>query len=286
MTRPESSCQPAHPHRLLDVSGNRRLRYVPDGEGRNVVLIHGTLVTLEDMVVGPMDRLARTFRVTAFDRPGHGLSTRGRLEGTLTDQAALLREGIQALGLQRPILVGHSLGASLAVHYAIRYPADVAGVVALAPLVLPELRLEQVLFGARSLPGVGDMLTATTGPARDRMLTPVLWNTMFLPQTMPGRFLAEFPFWLAGRPGQMQAVGEDSAQVAPDLLANLGAYPQSPVPMVVMGGDRDMVVAPLHGRLLAQALPRGRHVTLRGCGHMLHHFHQDAVAAAVGSLVA
>lgn len=259
--------------------------YVQAGQGRDVVLIHGTLTTMDDMVLGPMDRLARDFRVTAFDRPGHGLSTRGRLEGTLTQQASRLHEAVTLLGLDRPTLVGHSAGGTVVVHYALRFPDTIAGVVALAPIVLPEPRLEQVLFGGRAWLGAGDVLAGTFGPLMDAALNPVLWNAMFLPQVMPDRFRARFPFGRAGRPSQMQATGEDAVEFPAGLLWNLAHYYDCPVPVVVLGGDRDIVVNPLHGRALATMLPHARYVALPGYGHMIHHFRANAIADAVGEIV-
>lgn len=261
-----------------------RLAYAQAGVGPDVVLVHGTLTTMDDMVLALTDSLSPRFRVTAFDRPGHGASTRGRFEGRLTRQAARLREGMASLGLHRPILVGHSAGGATVLTLALTDPAALSGVVALAPVVFPELRLEQILYGPRAWPGAGDLLAGTAGPAMDALVNPVLWRAMFLPQAMPEDFRALFPFGLAGRPSQMQATGEDSNALAVDLALNLAQYPRCQVPTVVLGGDCDIVVNPLHGRMLASLLPRGRHLTLPGMGHMIHHFRQDAIRRAVEDL--
>jgi hypothetical protein len=56
--------------RFVDVDGIR-LHYIDRGLGPPVVLLHGTLVRLEDLVAsGLVDRLAKNHRVIAFDRPG------------------------------------------------------------------------------------------------------------------------------------------------------------------------------------------------------------------------
>ena len=54
----------------------------------------------------------------------------GAADADLWRQAALIREGVRALGLERPIIVGHSFGGALALAYGLRFPDEIAGVVA------------------------------------------------------------------------------------------------------------------------------------------------------------
>lgn len=91
------------------------------------------------MVLGLGQTLGETYRVTAFDRPGHGVSGRASQDGSLRTQARALREALQALGLHRPIVVGHSVGASLALTMALDAPDELSGIVALAPSCSPNL---------------------------------------------------------------------------------------------------------------------------------------------------
>ena len=245
------------------------------------MLIHGTLVTLEDPVIALMEELSADHRVTAVDRPGHGLSTRPRHHGTLAHQTSFLRQTFKRLQLQRPILVGHSAGATVAAAYALEYPDEVTGTICLAPIVLPELRLEHVLFGPRAIPFGGDLLAAAVGPLMDASLNPLLWRAMFLPQRMPERFAAAFPFELAGKARDMQALAEESTALIPDLLNRLARFRSCPVPTAILTGDRDLVVNPLHGRMLARLLPNAFHRSLPGVGHMVHHFAASEVADTV-----
>ncbi len=247
-------------------------------------MIHGTLVTLEDVLLALGDVLVRQFRVTAVDRPGHGFSTRPRLHGSLLDQTGSIKQAVDALGLRRPVLVGHSAGASVAMAYALDHPDEIAGVVALAPIVLPEPRLEHLLFGPRAVPLAGDALAFGPGPLVDAVLGPALWHAMFLPQAMPESYKAAFPFGLAGKPADMQATGEEAGAMLPDLTRNLFRYPSATVPVRIMAGDRDIVVNPLHGLTLSRLLPRSSYTQLRGLGHMIHHFAQGAVLEAVQDL--
>ncbi len=100
------------------------------GDGPLVLLMHG--VTANAYVWEPvMERLAGTFRAISLDQRGHGRS--GRPPGAVyaaehfaADVAAL----VSRLGGGPAFLVGHSLGSRNALVAAARYPALVAGVVA------------------------------------------------------------------------------------------------------------------------------------------------------------
>lgn len=275
------------PRTILDVSGGRTIAYAETGTGPDLVAIHGTLMTLEDPWLGPVPALARHFRVVAVDRPGHGLSARARWgDASAWRQAELIHAAVQALGLRRPVILGHSFGGAVALAYGLRFPDAVAGVVALAPVCFPELRLEQMLFGPRAMPG-GEALSETLGKVSDPALLPLLWNTMFLPQTMPEAFAAAFPFGLAGRPSQILAEGEDALALWPGLARSAAAYPSCRVPVRILCGDADLVVNTLaQGALAAQVIPGARFERLPGIGHMLHHFRIDAVVEAARALVA
>jgi len=257
------------------------LAFAQVGAGPDVILIHGAITCLDDMAIGLFGSLEAQFRVTAFDRPGHGRNLVA-LAGSPDDQARAIHSAAQALGLVRPIVVGHSFGAVVAMAYALQFPDDTAGVVALSPIAFPEPRMEQLLFGPRATPGPVGFWAHTFGRLTDPMLLPILWRAMFLPQVMPARFAEVFPFERAGRPGQMLAEAQDAALMAPGAAWNAARYATCRVPVHVLAGDRDIVVNPaLHAEGLVRCLPRSRLTKLRGLGHMIHHFAQPAVVEAI-----
>ena len=273
------------PRSTLDLQDGRTLAYAEAGTGSPVVVIHGTLMSLEDMWLGLVPHLAERFRVIAVDRPGHGFSRRqGAGDAHLWRQAALIRDGVRAFGLERPIIVGHSFGGAVALAYGLQFPDEIAGVVALAPICFPEPRLEHLLFGPRAGPGgqaASDLLQRTVDPA----LLPLLWNAMFLPATMPPGYAAANPFGLAGTADQLVAEGEDAAGLMAGLTRNALAYATCRVPVRILGGDSDLVVnTPRHGYWASWRIPGADFTLLPGTGHMLHHQHPAAVLEAVRAL--
>ncbi|MGH1569783.1 alpha/beta fold hydrolase [Methylobacterium sp. P31] len=272
--------------RIVHLPGDRMIAYAETGAGPNLVAIHGTLMCLEDAWLGPVPALAKHFRVVAVDRPGHGFSVRPRGRAAdLWDQAARIRDAVRVLGLRRPVILGHSFGAAVALAYGMLHPDEIAGVVALAPICFPEPRLEQVLFGPRALPLGGDLLSKVLSATSDKALLPVLWNAMFFPKRMPESFARDFPFDLAARPAQITAEGEDADWLWPGLTRSLLTYPTLRVPVRLLGGSADLVVNTfVHAHRAARMIPGAQFELLPGAGHMLHHFHAEAVVRAALSL--
>ncbi|GJE40899.1 alpha/beta fold hydrolase [Methylobacterium soli] len=275
------------PRRFVDMPGGHRIAYTEAGRGPDLVLIHGALLALEDMWLGPMTALARHFRVIAFDRPGHGESTRARLvDASPWRQAEILGDAMRALGLTRPVVIGHSFGGAVALSLAMSRPEAIAGVVALAPICFPELRLEQVLFGPRAVPVAGDALAHSAGAAADSAMPPLLWRAMYLPQPMPPRVAAEYPFAWTRRPGPMIANGEDAASLWPALTRSALRYATCRAPVHILAGDADLVVNPhLHAANAARLIPGARDDRLPGIGHMVHHARIDAVVEAARAML-
>jgi pimeloyl-ACP methyl ester carboxylesterase len=261
------------------------LTYAQAGSGHDVLLLHGALTALEDMVIALFPTLSERWRVTAFDRPGHGDSGRAGPTGSPWRQAELIHSAVRELGLHRPMILGHSFGGAVALAYALQYPEETSAVVAVSPIAFPELRLEHFLFAPRATPFAGPVLSRVAQTTIDPLLLPILWRAMFLPQAMPENFRLAFPFDAAGDASRTEATGEDAVLMAPGLARSAMNYPFCRVPVHVMVGDEDKVINPaLHGAALARLLPNATFERLEGLGHMVHHFAQSRVVAAVERL--
>lgn len=97
--------------------------YQRTGSGPDAVLIHGLTGDLSIwMLCGAMDALGRTHRTTAYDLRGHGYSAVPRADYTSADQAADALAIMDALGIEKASLVGHSFGGVIALHAAATAP--------------------------------------------------------------------------------------------------------------------------------------------------------------------
>ncbi len=114
------------------------MHYVRAGAGPPVIYVHGAKGSVYDFTLSVGERLAERYTALAMDRPGSGFSARpAKGENTPQAQAAVLRAAAAELGLRRPILIGHSLGAAVTLAWALAAPAEVAAVVTLGGYVLP-----------------------------------------------------------------------------------------------------------------------------------------------------
>jgi pimeloyl-ACP methyl ester carboxylesterase len=202
--------------RFLDVDGVR-LHYLERGEGPPVVLLHGNVVTAEDWALsGVLDRVAaRGHRVIAFDRPGYGHSGRPRGRAwAATDQADLLLRALARLGVERPVVVGHSWGTLVALALALDHPAAVRGLVLVSGYYHPTLRADALLVAPAAVPVLGDLLGHTVSPLFGAATLPLLVKGMFAPLPVPERFERGFAGAMAVRPSQVRAEARDGAGMA------------------------------------------------------------------------
>jgi pimeloyl-ACP methyl ester carboxylesterase len=95
-------------------------RYVVEGQGPPVVLIHGVGARLENWD-GVAARLAHTFQVLRYDLRGHGQSTQLPGPYSLLLFANDLRALLDHVGIAKTCLAGHSLGAMIAQMFALRH---------------------------------------------------------------------------------------------------------------------------------------------------------------------
>ena len=162
------------------------------------------------------DRVARNHRVIAFDRPGYGYSERPQGSmWTAIEQADLLQQAFDQLGIERPVVVGPLLGHARGPGARAR-PADaVSGLVLLAGYYKPTVRADVPLVAPPAIPVLGDVLRYTVSPLLGAALLPLNIKAMFAPLDVPERFRREFPYGFPVRPGQIRAEAQDAATMVP-----------------------------------------------------------------------
>lgn len=279
--------------RFIDTTAGRQhiLDVGPDNPApsptRTVVLLHGATANLGDMRLALVDRLRGRYRVIAVDRPGHGWSERadGAVDASPQRQAAVLREILRKARVERPIVLGHSWGGSVALAYALDYPEEIGGLLLLAPLAAPwksDLR-RYAVWG--DTPGLGQFLAHTLAmPSAWLSVDRILWRA-FAPQTAPANYVERASIMLALRPPAAMANAQDLARLDSFTTALMPRYSQIAAPAIVITGTRDHLISPrFQARLIASLLPHARLVLLPGVGHMLHHAEPKRVIAAIDEL--
>lgn len=102
-----------------------------DGEGPPVLLVHGLASNARIWDLTARLVAAAGARVVAVDQRGHGLTEKPSDGYDFPTIVTDLQAAADALRLERPVIVGHSWGASVAANYALTYPESVSGIVLL-----------------------------------------------------------------------------------------------------------------------------------------------------------
>lgn len=274
--------------RFVEVEG-ARVHYLERGSGSPIVLIHGTGTLLQDpLVSGLFDLLAQQHRVIAFDRPGYGYSARPRgTEWTPERQAKQLVDACASIGVDRPVVVGHSWGTLVATAWALDQGDRLSGLVLMSGYYYRTRRPDSMMAAVGASPVVGDLMAQTIAPLEARATAPLANRTLFSPNAPTDAYRREMPFALMFRPGQLLASADDSAQM-PGAAERLSArYASLRLPMTILWGDGDKLVKQgQQSARLADELPHATAVELAGKGHMIHHVEPGRVAGAIKGLAA
>ena len=280
----------ARPSADRPIRGDRRIGCArSSGLGTTVVLLHGNVVTAEDYLLsGVFDPLVeRGHRVVTIDRPGFGYSDRP--QGTLwtpAAQAHLLRHAFARLGLERPVVVGHSWGTMVALALALDDPDAVGGLVLLSGYYKPTARLDVPLVALAAIPVIGDVLRYTLSPLFGRIMLPLNLKAMFAPKPVPERFRHGFPYGFPVRPGQIRAESQDAVAIVPAAAALRARYGELRLPVTIMAGTEDQIVsADGHAVWFHHAIPGSEIGLVPDTGHMFHYAVPEQVVEAITATV-
>jgi pimeloyl-ACP methyl ester carboxylesterase len=262
-----------------------RLHYVERGQGRPVVFLHGNGMMVEDILISGLFSAAaeRSYRAIAIDRPGFGHSERSRgTAWTAAAQAELLPRIFAQLGVERPIIVGHSLGTMVALALALNHPDQVSGLVLASGYYYPTGRADIALVAPPATPILGDLLCYTIAPLIGEAMAPRFVSKMFSPRAVPVRFDSQFPFGLMFRPSQIRAASKDATHMIPDAYAMSDRYASLACPVAILAGDADEVVDQKPQALrLHNEVPGSMLDVFAGTGHMTHHADPARVVRAI-----
>ena len=244
------------------------LEHTRTGSGPPIVLLHG--IGMDRSVWDPVvPLLATTHEVVAVDLPGFGASA--PLEREPSVEA--LADAVEALGLDRPLVAGNSLGGGIALELGRRGWAG--AVCALSPIGFAAGResayaratLNAIHAIARRLDGVAGK--AYGGPARRTALMSLI---VARPANVPAPVGAHWNRATARCPGWTATL--------PAVTSWRPAMPACPTTIAWAEHDRLL----LTGRQAPRArrwLPEARHVTLHGCGHVPTWDDPEQVARAI-----
>jgi pimeloyl-ACP methyl ester carboxylesterase len=252
--------------RTIETKRGARCRVLEAGSGVPLVFLHGAGGLLSDYTF--LDQLAQRYHVFAPELPGYGESTGEELLEDMLDFTLHGWDVVTALGLDRPHLVGHSMGGMIATEMACLAPRDLGKLVlvsaaglwidecpipdlfALLPFEFADLLFHDPARGAALLTGgvdFGDM---------EALKQFHVDNSRRM--AMAGKLL--FP--------------------VPNRRTSKRVYRLSAETLVLWGAE-DKLIAPIYAQRWASLIPRACVALIEGAGHMLPYEQPEAFVSAL-----
>jgi pimeloyl-ACP methyl ester carboxylesterase len=239
-----------HMIHIQDVSGLKMACWVSQpqwrAEKKTLVFIHGSGGD-HTIWLHQCTRLKNAFNIAALDLPGHGLSE-GRGEQDVAVYVEWVRKILEALTIEKPVLIGHSLGAAISLNYALTYGDRLAGIVPVGggaampvnPVILDSLKIDPATVIAIAAK------IAVAKSNRDR-LSEILMKSMsgVNPDILYGDFLACDKH---------------------DVTATVSRIR---VPALMICGDEDKMTPPELSRYLKDHIPGAQWALIKNAGHFV-----------------
>ena len=267
---------------IIEIEGHK-VHAVVMGDGPDLVLIHGSSGNTRDMTHSLAPRLAERFRVIVFDRPGLGYTERiNRTGASITQQAELLSAASSKLGAEKPIVLGHSYGGSVALAWAVHHPDQLSAVVALSAASHPWKTGLSTYYKILSHPALGPLvIPLITAFVPDERVS-LEFAAVFAPDAMPKGYIDHFGPGLTLRRNSLRANALQRANLLMEIEALFPKYAEIDVPLEILHGTADTTVGmKIHSEPLSRAVPGAALTALVGVGHMPQHTEPDAVVAAI-----
>jgi pimeloyl-ACP methyl ester carboxylesterase len=132
----QDHCLPTYdlPVQKLQLNSNMQIAYIEAGKGRSILLIHGLGGNISHWSKN-VQELAKQYHVVAIDLLGYGhsITSISSTEDYLQSYAELIHRFIKRKKLKKSVLVGHSMGAQIAIITALSYPKKISKLILLAP---------------------------------------------------------------------------------------------------------------------------------------------------------
>jgi pimeloyl-ACP methyl ester carboxylesterase len=273
-----------HYQRQAVVVDGKTLSYVSAGSGRPVVLIHGNPGSYQDYTLSVVERLSQSYHVVAFDRPGHGYSERhDSVQTTVEVQARIIRDALQKLAIEKPVLVGHSWGGSLVLAAAVAYGSDLSGIVLLAPAAFPSVRVE---WWSRvpHVPLIGQFVVNRLTPFLGRAIVRKSLKQAYDPQDVQQEY-AEHAAEMWMRPDHVRACAYDERTLRASLRVLSERYSDIEMPVVIVTGSADRLLDPNeHAYPLQKTIRNSKLIVLPETGHQLPQTQPTAVISAINQV--
>lgn len=245
------------------------------GAGPALVLIHG--VGLRKEVWAPqVDAFSPRRRAIVYDTLGHGESDRPPDNARLDDYLTQLEGLLDALEVERAVVVGHSMGAAIATAFAIEHPARVSALAALCPV-----------YGRTTAARAAALARAATlerdGPSATVDATIARWFGDGVLEPAVRRKAAVLRGWLASADATGYARAYRVFVTSDEVLTGRLGGLHAPALFLTAGNDANST--PAMSERMARETPRGVAAVVPHTRHMVPFLSPEPVNAILGAFL-
>jgi pimeloyl-ACP methyl ester carboxylesterase len=202
--------------------------------------------------------ITRNYRVIAFDMPWHGKSSppggwqNEDYKLTTGSYTSLIMGFIRAMGLERPVVMGCSIGGRIVLDLALKHAKALRALIGLQSGAFVERYYDPAwldhpeVHGGRACGAVAYGLMSPLSPDKERWET--VWHYM---QGGPGVFTGDLYFY----------------QVEGDIRARLGEIDTSVCPLYLLTGEYDYSASPRDSQIVADKVRGAKLTVMKGLGH-------------------
>jgi pimeloyl-ACP methyl ester carboxylesterase len=256
-------------------SVNSKVNSIQVGQGAPVILVHGLAASLHDWDALLPELAAHGYAGYALDLLGHGESVKPPKINQYTGDSvfAHMRDWVDSLKLEEPaILIGHSLGGYMTLHFAAQYPERVRALVLANPFYT-QSQLPPILRFFLRRPLLNTIAISSTPYWLFRLLVDVsslhFGNSNEKFHTLPVLVRMQTALdYKRAAPG-IYNIPRTLRDLAPEL-------PRITQPTLVIWGARDQTINPKTFPALVEKLPNARSEVMPICGHVPHQCHAKA----------
>lgn len=258
----------------------------PDADLPTIVFIHGASGNLRDQLFAFRKPLEGRARLIFIDRPGYGFSDRGGAQNdTPAGQADAIATLLQKKGVDRAIIVGHSLGGAIAASFGVRHPDMTAGLLFLSAATHPWNGGVDWYYDLAATPVIGTLFRYTLLLPAGLQRIESGSRAVFAPNPMPADYVAETMPGLILRPGAFYANAVDVSGLDAFVRTMQPHYKEIKAPTIIITGDSDDIVAEeIHSVGLKRDIANSELIWLKGVGHKTDYVANAIAVAAIEKL--
>jgi pimeloyl-ACP methyl ester carboxylesterase len=247
-TPPPTSAQGDHAERTVDVRGvSTHLFEAGDPAAPPLLYLHGT--SLGNLWLDAHRALASHFHLFAPDIPGFGLSPRPDWMRDMDDYVLYLRDLLDTLGLERPIVAGHSLGGWMAMELAVWYPERVGSL---------------ILSNAAGIRVKGSPIADLFAMNPQELLAAIFEDVTYAAPLIPAEFSVDYILDQYRQRTTLASLAWNP-HFDPKLERRLARVN---CPTLILWGEKDRLIPPVYGETLHRLIAGSQLETIAGTGHM------------------